>query len=322
MEKLFTELPQGAQYVLLHRRNDRDATKWDHEGKIPTADFSVEAVKEQYGGGDYRVQPVGEKGRFLGQPVEFSIDHRFKPTRGPLAVGDAITEAGAAAGGGNTLARIEKLLEMNLMLSMRGQHAPGAAAPVTDPFEGALKIATLMKGSQAGPSVTEMMETLFKGMKIGQDMAGGERSGFAALADSATPLFGALAKSIEADAEAKARRSLRVMPAAPNPLPGEPVPMPTWHDSVRPYIPQLVKLAQAEKDPELYADLVLDQLSAEVYDQVEREARNRTAPEFLELFLAAFPELRAYQLWCQEFFGRIHAELTAPAEPDAANTGH
>lgn len=315
LDELMAALPQGAQYVILQRQDERDPNVWAHSGKIPASDFTHEGVKEYYGGGRYRMQVVGEKGRFISPKVEFDIDPRFKPTKGPLAP-SPIVPALTGTVPTDSMARIEKLLEMSVMLSLQGRNAPAAA--ITDPFEGAVKIATLMKDTHPAQGITskEVLELIFKGMEIAGNKGGGDKSGFTALAEASSPLFGALAKNLEADAETKAARArLRLVPKTdatpPPPQTGETASMAPWREQVRPYIPYLVGWAKADKDPGLNAEWVIDQLPGDVAEAVEGEARKLTADQFAAMMMETYPELAQVAGWAQEFFKEVHASITA-----------
>lgn len=315
LEQLLAELPSGAQYVLVQRQNTLDPMKWDHSGKIAAADFSIETVKDYNGGGSYRAQLVGEKGRLLGTKLEFSIDARFKPTKGPLAEAPAAPGTAVVVGEHAGLAALKSQVEMLTLLMLKGSMTP--AGPVTDPFQGALKIAELMKANAPAAAVGDsLLQKFLEGMTLGQKLSGGDGDGFAKLAEASSPLFSAIAENIAADATAKRRRQdMKVVKG------GAPAATGDWRDRVRPHVPKLLGLAQAKKDPELYAELMLDNIADEVFVELETLAKGAPhAPAFVAQLLMAFPELEPERVWVTEFLTAVWEQLTAPEESTAAQS--
>lgn len=308
---LLAELPTGAQYVVVRRQSETDATKWYQLPKMPTSDFSIDAVMEQFGGGNYRVLVIGEKGKLMTTQMEFAIDPRIKPTKGPLAQGTA--PVAVAGGEGSSLSRIEKLLEMNLMLQMKGVGSGNGDATKTG-----LEIAKLIvdqRPAAGGIGAESLFEKFLAGMEMGKKMGGAAEDGFAELAKGASPLFAAIAENLTATAETKRRR------AEMKAIPGGKTQTTTgdWRDRVRPHVPKLIALAEAQKDPELYGELVLDNLPDEAYGELQHEAKGcATAGAFVEKVLAAFPELEPHKVWMTEFLTFLHGELVAESGAAAA----
>ncbi len=316
LEQLFHELPSGAQYVLLQRQNDRELTVWDHVTKIPADQFSLDAVRDQFGGGKYRTQVVGERGRFISEKIEFSIDARFKPKTGPLV--ETTAPAPAAASEKNDLQRLMELL--TLMRALAPAPAPQPDL-MKDSFAGALKIAELLKASQPAAASGDTLATFLKGIEFARDLAPAtaESDPLAALAHNAEPVFVALAENMRREAEWKAkRRGLTLVPgAAPAAVPSSttstarPMTAPSWQDRVRTQLPQLLKMAAAGKDHELYGDLILDQVDDATYADLQVAALR---PDFVESTLALFPEVQPQVVWFRALLTYLQRELTRPAE--------
>jgi len=323
LEQLFHELPSGAQYVLLQRQNERDLTCWDHVTKIPADQFSLDAVRDQFGGGKYRTQVVGERGRFISEKIEFSIDARFQPKTGPLA--EQATPA-AVVGDKSELARLVELATLLRALSPAPVAQPDL---MKDSFAGALKIAELLKTAQpAAAAGGDVLQTFLKGIEFAKDLGGGpvESDPLAALAHNAQPLFLALANNMQREAEWKARRrQLSLVPggaAAASPGTAVTTTSPTaasWQDKVRSQLPQLLRMAQAGKDHELYDDLILDQVDDATFADLQVAA---AAPDFVESTLARFPEVQPQLEWFRNLLTYLRGELTRPAEeePGSAQT--
>lgn len=71
--------------VVLWRQRDDDPERWIYLERIPPGEFSLEAVKQRWGGGAYRIRLFGawdrerRQERYLTQ-VAFWIWHRFPAT--------------------------------------------------------------------------------------------------------------------------------------------------------------------------------------------------------------------------------------------------
>lgn len=318
LDAVLGELPAGGAAVVLTRQNDRTPTQWDYMGRIPAAEFSVEAVKTEHGGGNYRARVINDRNKYVrGGSYVFSIDARFRPqAAAPVATSAPVSE----------LTEIKELLKTTLLaLATRN------TAPTADPFDLALRMVALTKDAHppAALATADVLATFREGLKLGRDVSaataggGGEGpSDFASAMGAAAPLLGAIAESVKTEVEMKRRRLLAspasrpaapAAPAAPGPSlpPADATVRPLWMQRVRPYVPQLVALARGRKDAALYADLTLDQIDEVTYAEIRDAAQ---APEFVDAAMAAFPELAAADVatWAREFLGHIRAALTGP----------
>src|SRR3954470_8809767 len=93
-ERVLAELGESGSSVVLYRMKDNKPGEWDFVTRIPASEFTPEYVKEQYGGGDYKVI-ISDATQGALNPVMFSIDRRFIGklwgTMAPAAVAAGVT---------------------------------------------------------------------------------------------------------------------------------------------------------------------------------------------------------------------------------------
>jgi len=317
LDTLMAELPEAPVIVVLHRVNDKETTQWDYLDRMAANDFTLEAVKQQYGGGKYRATIFGVANRHL-RRVPFRIDPRFKPAA--LA---------AIVPGSSEVSRIENAIAALADVVTRAVTAR-APAVERDPLDVALKIVEIMRGGNAPVSPTsELVKTLREGMDLGREIGertaggngGGDGDSFASALKSVEPLIGAVADRLRA--EPPRRRALPAGPSEPAPAPAAhseaSVPMapvdsgPPWAAQVRPHLPHLVSLARINANPESWADAILDMLSDEVYGEFEIMSRR---PDFADVVMGALPELAPVNEWARRLLA-VMAERMAPEGEDA-----
>lgn len=315
LSALIAELPAVSAAISVNRQNEKNPTRWDYCAKIPVPEFDLDSIKREFGGGVYRCRVIDAKGAFV-RGFNFSIDARFQPQ--PIV--GTVQGPGAAAIEAQEWRGMFKDLVM-AMIAGRG------AVSQTDPLEAGLKIAALVTGAaQHSSPAKEMLDVFLKGMDLAEKRVVPTDS-FGSMVHAASPLFSALADNIRAQIEQKRLRQLHPSPAAPAPpaAPTDPTMPPVatgpyaWLAQVGPYVAQLTLLAQADKDPALYADLVLDQLPEPVYEAIAESAKD---PRFVEEVVNRVPEARMYSAWFRQFLTHLRDGLLEPEEPPPPTNGH
>lgn len=323
LDALLAELPAAAASITLSRRNDKNPTQWDYCTKIPVNEFDLEAVKREFGGGIYRGQVKQGTGQMVRQ-FTFSIESRFvpqafqQPAAGPGAQAIALQEE----------AMENRKLFRDLLLALAARPAGG------NDLDTAIKLATLLKGdsTSGGATVRDLLAMFQQGMQLGADRQPLSDS-FGGVVSAASPLLNAIAKNLEAQVEerrrvlgggAPVRESSVQGPLSPAGGPPRtesgPVSGPySWLGKVQPYFAQLVNLAKLDKDPELYADVVLDQLPDEFVAELEEAAKD---PAFVQEVLSRVSEARMYRGWFEAFLTRLRAQLLDEDQPSANGNGH
>src|SRR5881227_2774439 len=54
-ERVLAELGENVSAVVVYRMKDNKPGEWDFVARVPATEFTPDYIKEQYGGGDYKV---------------------------------------------------------------------------------------------------------------------------------------------------------------------------------------------------------------------------------------------------------------------------
>lgn len=314
------ELGANASAVIVERMKDGKPGEFEYITRMSAGEFKTEYVKEQFGGGDYKITVIDAvKGRL--NPVMISIDKRFvgklfanTPTPVP------------SSGVGNDPFR-DRLLEVLLAKAL----TPAPATNSTkETIELVLAVVGAVKGGDNSNSL-EQLKTMFDMSRTMAEMAN-PPEGIAAVASNYLPVIERL---VTANRQPSARvthtRALSA-PAAPAPAPAtaplpsriptpvrtvEPTPMPPahvagsivpkWLEPFRMFAGQLVKIADRGSDATMYADLALeevqdddetfaaaveamraDRLATDLFAVCPDLERTEQRKEFAAAFVAAF----------------------------------
>lgn len=263
------ELGASASAVIVERMKDNKPGEYDYLTRLTAGEFKAEYIKEQFGGGEYKVTVIDAvKGRL--NPILFSIDKRF--------VGKLFANAPATplpSGGGDPLR--DRLLEVLLAKALTTQPQQSNR----DTIELVLAVVAAVKGGDNGNSL-EQLKTMFDMSRTMAEMAN-PPEGIAGVASSYLPV---IEKLVTAQRGARvshtvttppAARTLPPAPATMNPVrvsPSAPTPVktvdapahvagiitPKWLEPFRSLAPQLVKIADRGSDPTMYADLALEEV--------------------------------------------------------------
>lgn len=339
----------GPQYKVSISRFDPRTGDKEWVAKHPAEGFTVEEIKERYGGGKFELRILNEKGRYAGGKVvriaaphkdlsepeeseefdtEAEIERRVEERTRELrekSVLEVVIE------GQREIAR--ELREMrrppaeahglNPLELVQNMHASWAA--MIQPYQNALLERALEK---EGPDSTEvlgqMLNILSQGIELGRE-TGGDGSGYGSVIRE-------LGKPLVEILERESRRRSAGASAAPTPtLPNPPngaAPVvdrapesnedaPAWLPIFRPFVPQLIAWAQQGKDPELTADWVLGELPDNYLDPIGRQLDR--GDEFLTEFEATMPQAAEHMEWLRPFFSRMADGLVyveeSPEEP-------
>lgn len=316
LSEIEAQLPDRSASVQLYRQNEEEPTKWDYVGRMGASDFTLEAVKDEYGGGDYRGHLLDENGKFTGKRFPFSIDRRAVPRH----------ERGAESAGSGLLGELQELrsFQKDVMIALLSGKIGQSAAPASsaDPIELATKIADIATRNSGGG--VELLKAFREGMHLAGDRPAVPTDSMGALVQTAAPLFSALATRIQADNEQR-RLAASTAPApapapSPAPPPMSPAPAPSgpyaWLEYVRPYLPQLASMAETNRDPGVTVDFVLDNLPEALLDEMELTAKDA---RFVEEVIARVPEARMQREWFTRFLTELQKALLA--DEGAATNG-
>lgn len=309
--------------------------------------FSLEYVKQQYGGGDYVIEirgPTGH-GRVKGYQGgdKFTIDKMIPPK---YPVGAA--PAAPAAGTPNAMENLPQLMMMGLMkqmLEMGDLQAQAfrkalegvnggkrdvdpiltalASKLAADPFDQVIRLRELESGSKRGSVFGEMTQALEMMDRL-QEMRGGgnghtEDPGWMRLVELIAPAW---REAVRADgraipAEVSPAPATAVATPAPSPAPRAAAAgpgVPSELVALRPVITDIIRAAENGTDPRLAADWIAQTTATGVQELLRRALAD---PAMLAHLANAYPALTSYTEWLVE----VRRELLDALAPDGGMGG-
>jgi len=314
-----SQLGSGS-YVWLLRKGPGEFNYAFIGEKIPVADFSIEEIASQFGGGDY-------KGKVYRQPDKgaayifrtlppFKIDARKVGTRDKLRAGDPdktdntvmqmlskiLDGRGDKDGSAEALKKAATdsqqqmlLLMMTMMMESQKNTVQMFCALAGKPQQSSADqitpaIVELLKAAKRSP-VGEIVET----MKAIKELNADDRDD-TPQDDSMIGLIKAFAGGIMPALQAPpGPQTSAPLPAQNQPGPGGSPPQ------FEGYIKRLVRAAAKNSNPESYYDLILDELSEEDF----RGLQGALADQGFWTRIAQRPDVAQYAAWFEELRGLI-----------------
>lgn len=317
----------GGLLILFRRRPDHN--KWDRIRSFKPSEFSIDGIPDQYGGGDYLVKVYGSDGLYTGKTYSLSFDPRIK---GKL---DKETDQ-AKIGPGNSLdamllifqeqtkqanERFERTLEMLV------KNQPTEAQIIEK-----LKALKDVVGGPPALPVEAMMTMFQSGISLAREFSD-KTDG-----DSKSTSFMTLAEKVMTQlAEKMLFRAPGAMPPAPAlPAPGTvaaptttapgPTPAPNGKPPVETpemqikaqlgaALPMLMFQAKKQSDPELYAEVMLDNCPPAFYEAARTYLKGGTA---LEDLTALNADVAGYKAWFTALEAALLTQLDTLLTPEPA----
>lgn len=317
VEAFLDSLGESAKSITLTVQDEKEKTRWNYLARIPLDDFSLEGIKEQYGGGRYRARILDEDQHYVkGGSFAFAIDGRFKrpsaevPGPSPSAPPPSSASAPESTALGELKEVVRQQGDMMIRLMEKMSSQP-------DPLSMVLKVAEVMKPN-AGPSQSMdlagmfgLFSTIFtKGMELGQN-ATGEGGYVPVLKELGAPLLGMLTERLQkGEAALEKVNKSGITTVAP--------PKATLDSFIKIYMPQLLMLARMGKDPELYADVMLDQVP-DIW--VEELVGRVQQPDFVDKLKALYPDIVPHEAWFKKLADSIRAEFEPEPGPGVVIEG-
>lgn len=300
--------------------------------KFNVAEFNLNAITYEYGGGDYQARfhppdggTIRAKNFVITEPVR-KIDPPPTP-QAPPPPSPYGFESGRPAPSSDR----EMMYELVRMIreEVRARHPETTSG---NPIEMATQIAAAMSGalSTGMSAAMNLMTERVKGggQGVAGNMAdiievvdwimsktgkGGEPAG-----DSDTVMLvqlgGEVLKLISDVRSGKvasnARPQISGQVDQPEVAPGPRTP---WQQIMGPWVPQLIAWAGAQKDPEFYAGFVADNLPPAAESFLREKLGDRA---FREQFYLSFPDAEPARWWLEKFMDALHEELN-PEDDDA-----
>lgn len=283
-------------------------------------DLSLDNIRDQFGGGKYRIRVTDSAGKYVTMRT-VEIVSLPKPTAAPAQQQAAspdlqgmVTALAAALkpqGGGMDI--------QALMLAMMNNQAEMLKAIATGRPQESLKltdILTLMNASNKGGGASDAVATLLQGVKLGKEFAGGETG----MLDVAREGLGVLSTLITREQDTTATPAQLAAPArtsagngaASTPKPNNAGdPMFQKLQWLRAQIAGLVNQAARGKDPELYAEVLIDNLPGFfTADEIMAKLQEPNAVEQLAMLDG---RVRQHAEWF-EHFRQAAIELLTPED--------
>lgn len=295
INSIIQELEEAGGYVILFKKRP-DSTKWDRIQKFGASEFSIDAIPEIFGGGDYKVSVYSNEGVHQ-NTYALSFDPRVKgrldaeyekgfstsrdssfEMRGILEVMSKQTEQANA--------RFEKLLEI-LVTKIAGTEQDSEEKLLNK-----LKIYKEVLGG--GTDNRELLVDMFKsGLEIAREAKEGKND----LMSIGEKLLSSLTE--------------RMLPAPAEPLkPKEPIPQTVIKkpedllvkDQIVQSLPYLVQQAKRNGNPAVYAQMILDNCLDKEIPELKKILE---FSDIIQQITFLQPEAAQYIPWFTELIGEL-----------------
>lgn len=325
LDEVLAELGGDAYEIVLFRQNPSKPTEWPYMGGFPADSFSLDSMKLEHGGGNYRARILAPGKKFRRQ-ITFQIDG--PPKAYPIAPAPAAPAAPAA----ETSAILEAIKGQTELLRTVALELRRPAAPASDPLEYGLKIAALVtqaggKGGGQALGIADMLELLDRGMELAGNGDGG---GYGTVVrEFGKPLLELLQKMADRPTAGDPRRFNRNFPPADPPVqngnaapaeahvanpPGAPMGLPRWLAHLAPLVPQGLRLATLGLEPESFAPALYQLVPESDLTELEAAAAD---PNFSLAVLEAYPDTQQYREWFTRLLEAVRELILEGAKEDS-----
>ena len=305
VESILSQVGDNAKVVIIYRQNERSPGKYDYLARCEAGDFSLEHIKQEFGGGNYRGKIYGKDGLYI-KHFSFSIDARFKP-----AVKEEEQKINTQVPFPNSdLSEIKTLIQgqNEIMRLMIEQNKPSQS----DPFQMMAQMATIfstMNKPKEEVGFDQMFNVLKEGIKMGQVSEGGD-SYLPVLEGLGKPLIELLTKQSE-QADTVLAKTNGAVPLKTNPNPDTSqkkgsLQVNNINDYIKTYIPQLLKLAHDKKPASLYAELMIDQLPDKFIDDLGEFLHGENT---FDKLLILNSDVKNHEVWFTSFIDFLRESL-------------
>lgn len=325
-----------------------------YAGEMSLEGFSLDALLDNYGGGDKTL--VFYQGKKRVETLRVTLDPSLPPTN-PREQRLAKRDEKNGAGGQGTglldmasfmasmaqsqMSNMDMFSKMMMMMqtssqaTMQAMTAMLTARPEKDPTELAIKMAELMKpnGNGGGGSAAELLTVFREGVKMATDLSGKDNDD-----DGTTGLIrdglGVVGKALEAarppqvvqvqaPPQQRALPNPSTLPIVPTPPATPPADDPTaphandrpWIVAARPMIPRLAA-ALAFLSGDSAAVELLRRADDNVVQDLMDDVDDETPPGFIGRVTALFPAFKPSPEWSEQFVETLRANVTAEDEGD------
>lgn len=332
LSRIRVELGGAEGKVVLKRRNSKG--QLGALGVMAAVDFSIERVIGDWGGGRYVA--VFYKGDEKLDTMTFEVDESIPP-RVPDQIKEEIKpqlmfqqpQQPREDGRMQTLERSilamqESIKQQNELIrtvvtaALAGRASGDGNGMGGNALEMGMKIAELIaqRTPVTQPAFADIKDIFLAGLEAKNAAEGGEDGYGGVLKAFAGPIARVLDTAMSNDKR-------RLMPPPQPAQPGQPaqpaqpaqptVQGPAWLIHLQPHLNAILSWAKAGKDPELYAEVILDNVEPGAQMEIQAAAQD---PEFVSKTLAALPMFVPYSAWATAVLTNIKELLTAPPEEE------
>lgn len=319
-QRIRAEFGDDEGKVVLKRRNVKGQLAM--LDVMSVADFSIERVMQDWGGGRYIATAFKNQAK-MGQ-VQFEIDETI-PKRTPvkeIAQPQAAVTVQGQASEDPRIAALERSIQssndlikvmITAMVAKQGNGGDNA-------LETGLKIAEMITARTPAaekPSFSDLKDIFIAGIEAKAAAEGGGEEGYLPVLKAfADPISKVLNAALTRDRGTMAAGSVPVPVRQPSPAAAPPQLPPglAWLVHLQPHLPTLLNWAQEGKDPELYAEVILDNISPGGQMEIAQAAQD---PEFVSKTLAALPMFTPFSAWATAVLTNMKDLLLAPPEPES-----
>jgi hypothetical protein len=286
-------------------------------------DLSLDTIREQFGGGKYRIRVVDQGGKYIGNAT-VEIVGLPKPA----------TPAVAPAAPAQDLSGIAEII------AAMKPAAPDAAAGdrvttmLLAMMENQGKMFQAMMSRDKGPSITEILalvqnkgggdkspvDLLLEGLKLGRELGGDSGGSELDVANKGLDVLGQLIAQKQNEQAPPPQQLLpRALPATATATPaapagGQDVGLLQKLNWLRAQTTALVGQAKRQKNPELYAEVMLDNLPP--FITAEEILQRLQAPGAVAELAQLNAEVNQHAEWFEDFRQAVVELLTNPPEPE------
>lgn len=322
-QRIRSEFGEDEGKVILKRRNAKGQLAM--LDIMSVADFSIDRVMQDWGGGRYIAAAFKNQAK-MGQ-IQFEIDESI-PKRTPIKEtpqSQAVATVHGPASEDPRIAALERSIRSQddlmktLITAIVSKQGNGSGESA---LEMGLKIAEMINQRTPAaekPSFADLKDIFLAGIEAKQAAeGGGEEEGYMPVLKAfAGPIAKVLDQAVTHDrSRMVAAGSVPVQPHAPLPAAAPPPALPPglgWLIHLQPHLPTLLGWAKAGKDPDLYAEVILDNIEPGAQMEIAQATQD---PEFVSKTLAALPMFVPYSAWATAVLTNMKELLLAPPESE------